>query len=509
MAARVRKLLCTAAMSAGVFAASEASADVTLFSRKDITLNAALDIGGDAFYFPNANFGTGSYAPHKAGYYTRTKNVGLGELYGQPMLSGTWQTPWGFSVFGLVSAIGSTTLGDGDAESVSQTSGTPRQVNLEDANLGVKIPLNGKRRLIIEGGRQKFQIDDGFLMGKGAYSSGERGAWWYAPRFAFSGPGVIKYEGTSIRSDVFMLENNSNNRQTYGNDKPETKFVGFDVTLFRSRPDGDGGSSYGDRAAYVTLTYFYVRHADKGAAYDYSNRADRQGMSVTALSWGGTPFAMKSRPFTKNITFYGNFVSEQNSHAGNGYKGVSAYAVYVEPGYTFSRVPWRPHVFYRYTRFSGGRDPHSRTKHNYDTFFLYDGARYTYGGYWPGEIVGNNMSPLSNMEVHQFDITGVPPVHLLKKDDELKLGLHFYDLAYLYPTGAGLPAGTKRHMSDEVNVSAEYAFDANTSGAIAAGAAFSGPAGRALAKAGVPDGQTMPKIHGASGVMEIYFYKHF
>ena len=123
MAVRVQKLLYAAAMSAGVFAAPKAYADISLFSRKDITINAALDIGGDAFYFPNANFGTGSYAPHKSGY-SRTKNVTLAELYGQPMLSGTWQTPWGFSVFGLVSAIGSTTLGDGDAESVSQTSGT-------------------------------------------------------------------------------------------------------------------------------------------------------------------------------------------------------------------------------------------------------------------------------------------------------------------------------------------------------------------------------------------------
>ncbi|MPW00742.1 alginate export family protein [Bombella apis] len=509
MSSKLRKLFVSLAALGNVYVISDAYADQTLVATRNISLKASLDIGGDAFFLPNTNFGTGSYREKRTGGYALIKDTTYAELYGKPILAGQWKTPWGFSVFGQASAIGSTTLGDGDAESISQTTRTPRAVTLEEASLGIDLPFNKERKLIIEGGRQKFQIDDGFLMGKGAYSSGDRGAWWYAPRFAFSGPGVIKYQGKALRADVFMLENNTNNKQTRNNDRPETKFEGFDITWFRSRPGGDGGSVYEDRAAYLTLTYFHVRKANIGSAYDYANRGDRQGMNVSQLSWGGTFVPIRALGISKHFTLYGTFVSEQNSHAGNGYKGVSAYSTYIEPGYTFTSLPWKPHVFYRYTRFSGGKNPHSRTKHNYDTYFLYDGRRYTYGGYWPGEITGMYLSPLSNMEIHQVDLTGVPPVHLLRKADELKLGLHFYDLSFLYPTGSGLSRNVGSHMSDELDFSAEYTFDGNTSGAIAGGVAFAGPAGKALAKAGVPGGMPMPPIHGTSGVLELYFYRHF
>ncbi|MCT6855570.1 MAG: hypothetical protein M3Z59_04075, partial [Bombella apis] len=102
------------------------------------------------------------------------------------------------------------------------------------------------------------------------------------------------YQGKHIRADAFMLENNTNNNQTRNNDRPETKFEGFDVTLFRSKEGGNGGAVYEDRAAYITLAYFHVRKANIGAAYDYANRADRQGMNVTQLSWGGTFIPVKT-----------------------------------------------------------------------------------------------------------------------------------------------------------------------------------------------------------------------
>jgi hypothetical protein len=490
----------------------EARAEKTLVSVKGLTIQGGLDIGGDAFYLPNTNFGAGSYELHKSGRYTRNSNVSYGELYGKPMLSGKWLTPWGFNVFGLISAVGSTTLGDGDAEGVSQTSGTPRAVTLEDANAGVEIPFHfngGQQKLVIEGGRQRFQIDDGFLIGKGTYSSGDKGGWWYAPRYAFSGPGAIKFEGESIRGDIFMLESNSNNVMDRGYDRPETKFVGFDVTLFRNKAGGKGGSVYEDRAAYVTLTYFHVRDADTSSHYDYSSRADRNGMNVAALSWGGTVVPVKALGISKNFTFYGDFVAQENSHAGNGYNSVEAYGMYFEPGYTFSMLPWKPHIFYRYTRFSGNKTSNGTVKRGYDTFFLYDGRRYTYGGYWPGEIVGMYLAPLSDLNIHQVDLTGVPPVHLFKKDDELKLGVHFYDLSLIHPAGMGLKPGTGNHISDEVDFTAEYMLDPTTSGAVAGGVAFAGPSGKALAKSGVPTGEPIPRMDGTAGVLEVYFYKHF
>ncbi len=502
------KALASLAIVSPVYIFSHAYADQTLYSNHQVSISCGLEVGGDAFYLPNTNFGEGSYVKHPSGRYSRNSNTVYSELYGKPSLSGQWKTPWGFSVLGQASLIGSATLGDGDAESLSQTSGTPRAVTLEDANLGVEIALNHQQRILLTGGRQRFQIDDGFLVGKGSYSSGNRGAWWYAPRAAFAGPGVVKYEGRSLRADVFMLENNTNNVQNRNYDRPETKFVGFDVTLFRKKDGAANGGAYEDRDAYITLTYFHVRQANIGTAYDYASRGDRQGMNVTSLSWGGRPFPQRFKT-AHNFSLYGTFVSEQNSHAGNGYRGVSAYATYIEPGYTFTSLPWKPSIFYRYTRFSGGKNPHSRTKHNYDTYFLYDGRRYVYGGYWPGEITGLYLSPLSNMEIHQANLTAIPPWHLLRKDDEVKLGVHFYDLSFIYATGAGLPSTVGRHMSDEVDFSTEYKFDADTFGAIAGGVAFADRAGKALARSGVPSAMSVPPIHGTSGVLEAYFYKHF
>lgn len=488
-----------------------AQAEQTLISISGVTIQSGLDIGGAAFHLPHTNFGGGSYAPRASGGYTRHANTTYGELYGKPMLKGEWKTGWGFDVIGNASAIGATTLGDGDAEQVSQTSGTPRSIYLEEAYAGVRVPVRlagGHQVFTVQGGRQAFAVDDGFLIGKGTYSSGERGAWWYAPRFAFSGPGVIKLEGDPIRADVFMLESNSDNDIDRGFDRPKTSFVGFDVTWFANKAGGHGASVYADRAAYVTLTYFHVRDADTSAHYDYSTRADRNGMNVAALSWGGTVLPVKAMGISKNFTFYGNFVSEQNSHPGNGYKGVSAYGMYFEPGYTFSMLPWTPHVFYRYTRFGGGKNAKGGVKHNYDTFFLYDGKRYTYGGYWPGEIVGMYLAPLSDLEDHQIDLTVIPPVHLIRPGDQVKLGLHFYDLSLIHVSGMGLK-NTGRHVSDELDASVEYTLDENTSAALAGGAAFAGPAGRALSKAGVPGSQPMPKIGHHAGVVEAYFYKHF
>lgn len=501
---------------------AKAHAEQTLVSIQNTSLGnalleGALDIGGAAFNLPTTNFGAGSYEGqyshhHLLGYKHYHDNT-YGEFYGKPMVKALWETPWNFNVIGKASAVGSATLGDGDAEGTAESLGNSRGITLEEANLGVQLPImDGKTKdtLTILGGPQVFQIDDGFLMGKAGFSAGD-GAWWYAPRFAFQGPGTIRFEGKHIRSDIFVLESHNNHDTNFIWDKPETKFAGFDVSWFNSKPGGNGGASYADRASYVTLTYFHIYNADISKYYNNATRGDRQGMDVAALSWGGTLFPIKALDIDKNFTFYGDFVSEQNRHAGNGYSGVSAYAMYFEPGYTFSMLPWAPHLFYRYTRFGGGKNAKGGVKHNYDTLFLYDGNRYTYGGFWPGEAIGVYLAPLSDMEIHQVDLTATPPsLHLLKPDDSMKLGLHFYDLSLLHPSGMGLPPNVGRHFFNELDASAEYTYDATTSVAFIGGCASAGPSGFGLAKSSVPaiaERATNLKKH--SGVVEAYFYKHF
>ncbi|WP_094755924.1 alginate export family protein [Acetobacter orientalis] len=495
-----------------IWGASAAQAEKTLVSVGGVTVQGGLDIGGAGFFMPNGNFGAGSYAPNKSKTsYSRTANPTYGEFYGKPILSGRWDFGNGVAIIGRASALGAATLGSGDAQVLSQTSGNPHSIYLEEANIGLTLPVHighDSQQLTVLGGRQAFAVDDGFLIGKGTYSAGNRGAWWYAPRFAFSGPGAIKLEGNPVRADVFMLESNSDNDIDEGYDRPKTKFVGFDVSWFANKAGGHGESVYADRAAYVTLTYFHVRDADGSAHYDYSTRADRNGMNVASLSWGGTLLPVKALGISKNFTFYGSFVSEQNSHAGNGYKSVEAYGMFFEPGYRFTMLPWQPQLFYRYTQYSGGKNGKGDVKRSYDNFFLYDGKRYTYGGYWPGEIVGMYLAPLSNLRVQQFDLTATPPIHLLKADDSLKLGVHFYDLSFIHPAGSGL-AGVGKHISNEVDFTTEYTLDATTSAALAGGVAFAGPSGKELARTSLPGGYPVPNITNHSGIIEAYFFKHF
>ncbi|GAN61499.1 hypothetical protein ACI01nite_22330 [Acetobacter cibinongensis] len=497
-------------MFSEIYVSNSIYADQNIFSYNNFSIKGALEVGGAGFYLPDTNFGVGSYS-HSKTRYKSDKNTSFGELYGKPILTARWRTPLGYTVFAEASAVGSTELGHGDAEVISQTSGTPRMVTLEDLHGGVEIPVQFSQQegnIIVDGGRQKFVIDDGFLIGRGAYSSGNRGVWWYASRYAFAGPGTIRFEGKSIRSDIFMLESDSDNDANRQFDRPKTKFAGFDVSWFRSKKGGHGGADYGDRSAYVTLTYFHVLESDTSSHYDYNTRGNRTGENVLSLSWGGNIIPIKKYNISKDVTFYGNFVGEKSNHSGNGYQSVEAYGFYVEPGYTFSKLPWSPHIFYRYTKFSGNKDQKSKVKRNYDPFFLMDGKRAFYGGYWPGEVELYLVS-LSNLIIHQFDITAVTPLHLFSKTDQLKIGAHFYDLSFVHASGLGYHSPSGNHISDEVDFTTEYALDSQTSGALVGGVAWAGPAQRAILAGSVPAGESVSRVHNASGIIEAFFYKRF
>ena len=160
-------------------------------------------------------------------------------------------------------------------------------------------------------------------------------------------------------------------------------------------------------------------------------------------------------------------------------------------------------------RLSGNKNTNGTVKRGYDTFFLYNGRRFAYGGYWPGEIVGLYLAPLSDLTVNQIDITGTAPVHLNGTEDELRLGIHFYDLSLIHPTGMGLKPQTGKKISNEINFTAEYKLNPALSGAIVGGVAFSGPSGKALARSDIPSGEKIPNINSTSGVMEMFFFNSF
>jgi len=506
--ARAAGLLFVCGVACGL-SATPAWADVTLFDRAPVRIDGYLEIGGGGFYVPDVNFGAGSYATANGKGLTRWPSYG--ELYMKPGLTGRVDLGGGTSVFAGLSAIGSVTFGHGDAELYSQTSGTPSSVALEESYLGVDthLPFGGANDTFqVKGGRQRFMVDDGFLIGKGTYNTGERAAWWYAPRFAFSGPGTMSFNGNPVRADVFVLENNSSYADSRGDDRPATSFAGFDVTWYKSKPGKDGRSIYANRAAYVTLTYFNVYNADSSSYFDRSVRGDRDGMNVYSLSFGGTMLPVHMLGIDKNLTLYGQYVGEHNDNKAQGWDGVDAYGLYIESGYTFSGVPWTPRIFYRYSNYSGNKSANSTVKHSYDNMFLFNGARRVFGGNFPGEIVGEYTAGLSNINIHQAGVTVTPPVHVLRDADSTDLSLLYYSINYNHPEAAGLTAADS-HFSDEVDAVAEYSYDDSTSGALLAGIAFPGRGGKDTVISQQPAENNLPHVGRTSYVFETYFYKRF
>lgn len=199
MPSKMRKLLVSLTILGNVYAVSDAYADQTLVSSQNVTIKASLDIGGDAFFLPNTNYGAGSYRQRRSGGYALIKDTTYGELYGKPILAGQWKTPWGFTVFRQASAIGSTTLGDGDAESLSQTTRILRAVTLEEANLGIDLPFNKEQKVVGRSSRLMMV----FWSVRGLIAPGTEGPGGMRPvlRFLVRGLSNIRVSG-SVRMSL-------------------------------------------------------------------------------------------------------------------------------------------------------------------------------------------------------------------------------------------------------------------------------------------------------------------
>ncbi|WP_148299356.1 alginate export family protein [Komagataeibacter kakiaceti] len=477
-----------------------------LLDRNGFNLKAFLELGGDAIFVPHANFGAGSY-PSSSSRTARRSPV-YSELFETFGLDCTAALGRRISLTARASAINATTLGDGDAQEVSSTSGYPDFIGLEEANIGLRYRFRdtSKDALLLLLGRQRFIVDDGFLLAKGTYNGGDRAAWMYAPRFAFSGPGVLTLQTAPVRADFFVLQNNSNQVLARGDDRPETKFAGFDTTWFINGPSGDGRSVYKARAAYMTLTYFYIYDADTSLTFNNSVRGDRKGMQVGSMAFGAIfsqiPHVRRWPEWIRGLEIHGHYVIEYNNEVANGYSGTSAWATYAEPAYTFFSHTWKPRISYRFVEYSGGKNPSGGEKHSYDTMFQIDGTRMFYGGYWPGEISGNYLARLSDLRVHQIDLTVTPPIHLASTQDTVKLGLHYYNLSIPHPRGLYLSQNDHR-FSNELDFSMEWNVTPATSISFATGAALSSRAARAFARSG-QIGRPL-NIGDWSGIVEMYF----
>jgi hypothetical protein len=440
-----------------VFATRPAHADIELYNRNGFTINFSFQGALAGFSVSNADYGVGNLNTDFGGRRTDRR---WGEYFGKPMLTGQYQSDrFGTFYFG-VSFITSGNMGsDGDAISSlapqglrSTTGFQPTWTMTEDAfggwRSGNLFPSLGADAIDISGGYQSFTIGDGLVIGDGTNEGWGRGAYYLGPRTAFHDTAILRFSPSAVapvRGAAFMLSSNTNQRTMRNNDQAQARLAGGMIEWYGPAPQVEGQPPVPDYWR-VTGTYFNIYNADSNPAFCFQNfacaapatTANRAGLNVFSIRAGGSFFE------NRDILLYGEFVYQANNRDN---RRVRAYGWYLEGGYRFSSVPWSPMVSYRYAQFSGDSNPGDGTDKSYDPLFFGSGLRGTGPGTWYlGEIYGQYLGTISNLNISQFHVRASPTA-------ELNIGLLYYLADFNEPGQFGATSSGAFH---EINVYAEW-----------------------------------------------------
>jgi|GEM_PF-557614 len=474
---KVRSSISLLALTAALasFHGGAAKADIPLFSYGDLGGAFALGTGFGTFYAPQANYGTGTVRSSETSRKLSNSSPAWAEGFLKPELKLTYHNGSVGTIFSDISAVGAATAGQGDANYLSTTYGTPARFDLEEAYVGYSTDMpfgNPGDTAILTLGRQAFTVGDSFLIGSGTVNAGQRSNYWMAPRTAFNGFGTLKLNAEPVRADIFLLQNTTNQRITRNTDQPSTTFAGINTEYFitAGTAGADGATNYADRQFYFGGTYLNILDASSeggNANGAFSNNyvgvgnlsalntyGDRKGMNVFDLHMGGNPIS--GPPIIADASFYGEFVRELNDSEN---RKVNATAYYVEPGYTLSSVYGKPHFAYRYAHFSGDKVSPSdgnSTKHAYDPLFYASGPR-DFGTWYMGEIAGQYQLFNSNEDVHMLSAS-------IQATAQIKLMANYY--RFMLDQSEATLHINNRHFSDEFDLVGEYAYSAATNFAL-------------------------------------------
>jgi hypothetical protein len=276
--------------------------------------------------------------------------------------------------------VSSGTYGQGDPAGWS--SGSERTTKIEDAFVGWRsadlFPVLGTDGIDFSVGRQNIVIGDGFLVSGDALNFGNQiadgklnrgGAYYLTARKDFDRTVVLRLGGKQgWRSDLMWLKS----------DNPAQ--ANPEVAVGTLEHVADQGT--------VGLTYLKVLDTDKDLAdLTYPDRKGMKQYSLRAQGNAGIP----------NLFLSSEYAREEKDNTSN------ANAWYAEAGWTFSDLPLKPVVNYRYSRFSEGYDP------------LFYGNGRSLGTWFQGEVASNYAGPFnSNVQVHHvgLKVAATPTLNL-------------------------------------------------------------------------------------------------
>lgn len=308
------------------------------------------------------------------------------------------------------------------------TDQTRTHVDVEDAYVGLvgssTTEQGGLRQLSLLYGRKAFQVDNGMILRLGSANGGERAALQSNPRNAADQLLLAQFIHDNHKLELFQfnpdeLEELDSNTVIRG--------INYEGRIFSD----------------FRLGAMYLQVPESSFSYfTDSSVLSRKGLRVNNLRFAYDPPAGRTGVYAQ-----GEIARQTHKDF-----DMDARAGYLEAGYRFNRLPWRPALSYRYSQFSGD-DPGTRTFERWDPLFA-GGA----GDEWVQGLNHYKVVQTSNVIAHrimgrlyvspQFELT--PQFWIFKADNLNNLG------------GAqALSVLSSKALGKELNLTARYISSAN------------------------------------------------
>ncbi|MHA6197845.1 alginate export family protein [Pseudomonas wadenswilerensis] len=369
---------------------------VTLYEDADTELVAKVQGAAGVFHSRESYAQTGVREPGSVNWQEATLQYGI-EFKRRGIGPG--------QVFGGLDWVSSASFGDGDAAGWSI--GDERTTKIENAYLGWRSDL-----LEISGGRQNVVVGDGFLVSGDALNIGRGlldgevnrgGAYYLTGRKAFDRTAILRWGGEQgWRGDLMWLKSDN-----LAQASPELGVVTLEHVA---------------EAGTLGLTAIKVTDTDEALADILY--PERKGMKLYSVRGQG------------NAGVSDLFLAGE--HAWERKAGGNESAWYLEAGWTFSQLPGKPVVNYRYSRFSEGYDP------------LFYGNGRALGTWFQGEVASNYAGPFnSNTRVQHVGVKAAV-------SDSVNVGALFYDFSTI-------DRGLGNRDARELDLYAEWAINAHWS----------------------------------------------
>lgn len=242
----------------------------------------------------------------------------------------------------------------------------------EDAYVGLvgnsTTEQGGIRQLSLLVGRKAFQVDSGMILRLGSANGGERASLQSNPRNAADQVVQLQFVHDQHKLEVFKL------------DPDELEELDSRTVIH--------GLNYEGRVlpdVRLGAMFLQVPHS-KFSYYTTTSVLSREGLRVTDLRLAYDPPAGKSGVYAR-----GEWARQTHEDF-----DMDARAGYVEGGYRFGDLTWRPTLSYRYSRFTGD-DPNTSKFERWDPLFA-GGA----GDEWVQGLNQYKVVQTSNVVGHRF-----------------------------------------------------------------------------------------------------------